>query len=278
MSLFGIAPGLLASCGAVALASLLGSVHCAGMCGGLAACATPRGPLQRRADEAPRAVALTSSIGGRRRTLQAIGSSAVGMQVAYHGARLVGYALLGAVAGSVGAALNLGGSMVGVQRVASIVAGATIAILGAVMLLRIAGVRIPHVAMPGLFVRLFQSAQKRAVQWPPLGRSAAIGAVTPLLPCGWLYAFVVTAAGTGHPLRAMLVMAVFWLGTVPALLAVAAGVHRVLGRWRARSPVVTASSIVLIGLLTIGIHLWPREHEAHAATRVPLSRDVTHQH
>ncbi len=252
MSLFGIAPGLLASCGAVALASLLGSVHCAGMCGGLAACATPRGPLQRRADEAPRAVALTSSIGGRRRTLQAIGSSAVGMQVAYHGARLVGYALLGAVAGSVGAALNLGGSMVGVQRVASIVAGATIAILGAVMLLRIAGVRIPHVAMPGLFVRLFQSAQKRAVQWPPLGRSAAIGAVTPLLPCGWLYAFVAIAAGAGSALGGSLLMTAFWLGTVPVLVVVAVGVRFVLGSPSIRRVAPIAAALLMIG---VGAHL-----------------------
>jgi uncharacterized protein len=247
-----IAPGLLASCGAVAIASLLGSVHCAGMCGGLSACATPRGPLQRRAEELDRAVALTTSIGGRRRTLRSIGSSAFGMQSAYHGARLAGYAILGAVAGSVGAALNLGGSMVGVQRVASIAAGATIAVLGAVMLLRIAGARIPHVAMPSIFVRLFQSAQQRAIAWPPMGRSAAIGAVTPLLPCGWLYAFVAIAAGAGSALGGALIMSAFWIGTVPALVVVAVGVRFVLGSPSIRRFAPIAAALLMIG---VGVHL-----------------------
>jgi sulfite exporter TauE/SafE len=252
MSFLGIAPGLLASSGAVALASLLGSVHCAGMCGGLSACATPRGPLQRRSDEADRAVALTTSIGGRRRTLRDIGSTALGMQVAYHGARLVGYALLGAVAGSVGAALNLGGSLVGVQRVASIAAGATIAVLGAVMLLRIAGARIPHVTMPGLFVRMFQSAQRRAAGWPPMSRSAAIGAVTPLLPCGWLYAFVAIAAGAGSALGGALLMSAFWIGTVPALVVVAVGVRFVLASPSIRRFAPIAAALLMIG---VGVHL-----------------------
>jgi sulfite exporter TauE/SafE len=234
---------LLASCGAIALASLLGSVHCAGMCGGLSACATPAGPLRGATP-----VELTTSIGRSRR----IGSSLVGMQAAYHGARLVGYAALGAVAGTIGAALDLGGSMVGVQRVASIAAGATIAILGAVMLLRVAGARIPHVAMPGALARLFQSTHRRVTTWPPLTRSLAIGAVTPLLPCGWLYAFIAIAAGAGSALGGMALMVAFWLGTVPALVTVAVGARLLLSAGPIRRVAPILASLVMIA---VGVHL-----------------------
>lgn len=244
-----IAPELLTSLGAVSLASLLGSVHCAGMCGGLSACATPAGTA-RAARTGPTAVPveLTSSVGGARR----LGASFAGMQTAYHAARLAGYAAIGAVAGIVGAALDLGGAMVGVQRVASIAAGASIAILGAVMLLRVAGARIPHVAMPGGLARLFQSTHRRANAWPPFARSLAIGAVTPLLPCGWLYAFVAIAAGAGSALGGALVMAAFWLGTVPALVTVAVGVRLVLASPAVRRSAPIAAALLMIG---VGVHL-----------------------
>lgn len=243
---------LAASCAAVLVASLLGSVHCAGMCGGLSACATPVGFA------GPKPVALTSSVGagpgsgadGRRR----VGPSLTSMQGAYHGARLAGYALLGAVAGTVGAALDLGGSMVGVQRVASILAGATIAILGAVMLLRVAGVRIPHPPVPSGLSRLFGAVHRRAMRWPPVLRAASIGGITPLLPCGWLYAFVAIATGAGSALGGASVMAAFWVGTVPALVTVALGVRLA---FRAGSSRLGRAMPALAAMLmvAVGVHL-----------------------
>ena len=86
------------------------------------------------------------------------------------------------------------------------------------------------------------SARRRrsAGSWPrhrprsprgrPRTRALVIGLLTGLLPCGWLYAFVVTAAGTGSRSRGAALMAVFWLGTLPVM----AGPGR--GRRRARGP------------------------------------------
>ncbi len=82
----------------VLLISLFGSVHCAGMCGPLVAFAM--GATEKQTRRA-------------RLTLHA----------AYHGGQLVTYALMGAVCGALGAALDLGGSLVGLNRLAAILAG-----------------------------------------------------------------------------------------------------------------------------------------------------------
>lgn len=70
-------------------------------------------------------------------------------------------------------------------------------------------------------------ALRRLMDRPPVVRAAATGLFTTLLPCGWLYAFVVTAAGTGSgtPLHGAALMAVFWLGTLPMMLTVGVDCH-----------------------------------------------------
>jgi len=78
-----------------------------------------------------------------------------------------------------------------------------------------------------------------------------------LLPCAWLYAFVATAAGTGSPVRGALVMAFFWAGTVPALAAIGVLARGALGPLSRRLPLVTASLLVVVGLLTLGQRLVP---------------------
>ena len=66
----------------------------------------------------------------------------------------------------------------------------------------------------------------------PLPRALSTGLLTAFLPCGWLYLFALKAAETGSPLRGALFMIAFWLGSVPALVLVGAGVQtlaRLLG-------------------------------------------------
>jgi hypothetical protein len=66
-------------------------------------------------------------------------------------------------------------------------------------------------------------------------------------------------------------MAVFWLGTVPALTALGAITQRLAGRYGQRLPVAMASVVVLLGVLTIagrfGFMPWlslPFAHAGHA--------------
>lgn len=203
-------------------ASLFGSLHCAGMCGGLVAFS---GGFER----SPR-------------------PSLAATQSAYHGGRALSYGALGIAAGALGAALDLGGSAVGFQRTAAMVAGLSIALFGAIALLRAAGVRLPKAPAPAPMVELAKSIHMRAFRMPPVGRALATGVATPLLPCGWLYAFVAIAAGSGGPLAGMLVMLAFWLGTVPALMAVAGGLKAASGPLRRALPVIAGVAMLAVGL------------------------------
>jgi hypothetical protein len=105
-----------------------------------------------------------------------------------------------------------------------------------------------------------------------------------LLPCWWLYAFTVTAAGTGSPLRSMLVMFVFWLGTLPMMLAVGLGARRFFGPWRHRLPLVSAGLLVMLGLFSIASHLdliplrWTHRLMAPVPTAGKTSSSMLHAH
>ena len=79
----------------------------------------------------------------------------------------------------------------------------------------------------------------------------SMGRLTALLPCGWLYAFVLTAAGTGNSWSGVAVMAAFWAGTVPALLAVGLGVRLFAHPLARRAPALTAWLLVAIGVTTL---------------------------
>lgn len=211
--------------GAVFVASLAGSVHCAGMCGPLVAFVL--NPIDR--PTTPRAL----------------------LHLLYHAGRLVAYVALGAAAGGVGAMLDLTGSAVGIQRTAAVLAGLVIVVTGVATLLRHLGVAVPGGRTPAIVARVVQPVQRVAMSLTPLPRATLFGVLTALLPCGWLYAFGATAAGTGQPLVGALVMAAFWAGNVPWLLAVGVSTQmltRVLGP---RMPVVMALVLIALGAFTI---------------------------
>lgn len=215
---------MIALIGAVFAASLLGSLHCAGMCGAFVAFAVGA-PSERRPPE-------------------------WALHAAYNGGRLATYVALGAVAGALGAAMDNAGAMLGLQRVAAAAAGAMMIGFGVATLLRTRGVRVPRLRLPAAFERLLGRGHRLASSKPPIVRAGLIGLLTTLLPCGWLYAFVITAAGTGDAALGALTMAVFWAGTLPALIAVGAGAKRAAGVFGRFAPELTALALVGVGLYT----------------------------
>jgi sulfite exporter TauE/SafE len=218
---------MLALFAAVFIASLLGSTHCAGMCGAFVAFAVgagdPDGP----------------------------GASKAVLNAAYNLGRLATYAVLGTFAGLVGAALDLGGSMVGVQRAAAVFAGVLMIGFGVVAVLRQVGVRVPRMPLPGVLTRLARAGHERAFALGPVSRAGAVGLLTTLLPCGWLYAFVITAAGTADPLTGALTMAAFWLGTLPIMAALGIGASHLTGPLRRHMPLLTSLLLVGVGVYTV---------------------------
>ena len=209
----------------VLTASLVGSLHCAGMCGGLMLFALGADGQQTR-------------------------SQKLKLQSAYHGGRLATYTLLGVIAGSIGQALDFGGSFVGVQRAAAIFAGVFMIGFGLIALARIKGVRIKHVRAPKFMQRAVEKGQRLAFNLTPFNRALTIGLLTTLLPCGWLYAFAFTAAGTGSPIWGGLTMAVFWLGTLPVMATLGAGIQMLAGPLHAKIPAISACAVVLVGAFT----------------------------
>jgi sulfite exporter TauE/SafE len=207
----------------VLVASLLGSVHCAGMCGGF--------------------VCFYSAGGGT-------GTRA---HLAYNAGRLASYLLLGLAAGLIGAHVDRIGALAGLSSAAAIGAGTLMVAWGLNTLLATRGIRFrrPRTEADAPARRALGGLLATLRGRSPVVRAGATGLLTTLLPCGWLYAFVAAAAGTGSIALAVLTMAVFWTGTLPMMLAVGYGAQRIAGPLRSRLPMATAMAVVLMGLLSI---------------------------
>jgi hypothetical protein len=215
---------------AVLIASFIGSLHCVGMCGPLVAFAV-------------------GDPGGAKP------ASRAWLHAAYHGGRLLTYALVGGVCGFLGAAIDRGGARLGCHRTAALLAGGMMIAVGLAAVLRAVGVRLPQLPLPGLIQRLVLAGQRAAFALKPLPRALCIGLFTAFLPCGWLYWFASCAAGTGSPFWGAAFMIAFWLGSVPALVLAGVGVQtlaRLLGR---RLPLVTALVIVVLGVVTLVVRM-----------------------
>lgn len=221
---------ILALAAAVLAASLLGSPHCAGMCGALALFAVHAGPGEPQDKARP---------------------SRWRAHAAYHAGRGLSYALLGAGAGALGLTLNRTGDLAGVQRGAALAAGALMVTFGLAALLRGVGVARVAPRLPAFWSRRLQKLHYAAMGLPASRRAAAVGLLTPLLPCGWLYAFAATAAATGGVLPGAALMVAFWLGTLPVMAAVSVGLQALTGPLRARLPMLTALLVLGMGLFTV---------------------------
>ena len=216
-------------CGTVFAASLLGSMHCVGMCGPFA---------------------ILASSDNQRRTSAAVPA------IAYSTGRLVTYTLVGILFGSFGLALNQGSIAIGVsfstvQQTATYVAGALMIVIGLIALLRQSGVRIVLPSFAGRLQALLQKHFQTIVSQPPLRKAYLIGTLSCLMPCGWLYTFAIVAAGTASPWQGGLVMIAFWAGTVPLLFALVMGFGKIGRSFQRRVPLAMATMVILIGVFTL---------------------------
>ncbi len=212
--------------GTVFVVSLLGSLHCAGMCGPLVAIAV-----------------------GDRHVRSHVARAL--LHVAYHGGRLLTYTSVGVVCGLLGASLNWGGSWIGLQRATALCVGSLMIIAGVLGVLRYSGARLPHLGTGRFIQRWIVLGQRAALQLRPLPRAGAIGLLTAFLPCGWLYMFAVVAAGSCSPMWGGAIMASFWLGSVPVLALLGISVQALSGTLGKRIPLATSMLIALLGLYTL---------------------------
>lgn len=219
---------------AVMVASLLGSLHCVGMCGPLALWAS---------DTRHRRLSLA----------------------AYHGGRLTTYLSAGLMAGLVGSTLTISGQVAGFQSAAAKLAGAALVAIGVLRVARAlgrkgneavgsdAGDTSPAVSVtpaPSRIAGWLHHARPVVASQGPIGRGYLAGLLTTWLPCGWLYLFVLVAAGTGDVISAMLVMTAFWVGTLPALTGVVLGAGTMMRRHPQFVTLAAGLLLIATGLYT----------------------------
>ena len=137
--------------------------------------------------------------------------AALAAQAWYNAGRIVTYAVLGALAGALGAAVQLAGAFVGLQRAALVLAGGVLVAWAVVALSEL----VSFDAGGRLFGRVAGRLKGRVP-----GHPFATGLFLGLLPCGLLYSAVVAAVGRGGAVEGAVALAIFGLGTAPALLGV----------------------------------------------------------
>lgn len=205
-------------------AGLLGGVHCAAMCGGIVG-AVSRG--------------------------QAQGSTRWRIAFAYNGGRIASYSIAGLLAGTLGQA---GVAMRGGPMVQHLLLAAGSAAL-IVLALYLAGIAPFMRAVEGAGAAVWRRIQPWSRRFLPVDtmpRALGLGAVWGWLPCGMVYAVLLSALATGDAAHGALVMLAFGLGTLPNLLSFSYFFDR-FSRWRRARPVRVAGGLVIGTLGVVGL-------------------------
>ncbi len=211
------------------------------------------------------------------------GASVFARHGLYQLGRLVAYLVLGALAGQVGAWLNVWSSGTGWQRLGAWVSFVVMALWAVTVIAPSVTAwwrqRRPDVASSrlagGTRVGGFSRVVALAARLPSSLRAGLLGLATGLLPCGWLYGFVAMAVGTGSALSGALLLGAFWLGAVPVLSGASVLVSRLGARARGLYPAVAALVLLVVG----GYNLLSRDgFAAHQMQGATDARDAPRCH
>jgi hypothetical protein len=204
-----------------------GSLHCIGMCGPLALAFLPTG-------------------GSQARWVRVAGGSLL-----YNFGRVTTYAMLGLLFGLLGGAARLAGW----QQMLSITTGSVILlwlVLPKYLTQRVATRQRGAALLARLKLslhRLLRSHRRAA----PFG----IGLLNGLLPCGFVYLALAGALAQPSVVRSMWFMALFGLGTMPALLALVLPNGLLAPSWRVslRRLLPVGTAVVAVLLIVRGLAL-----------------------
>lgn len=211
-------------------AGLLGGVHCAGMCGGIAAAlaAGSRGPVLPR-------------------------------QLAFNAGRIASYAVAGGLAGALGGVLG-SAPVIDARLVLLVLANILMGLVG----LYVAGWGGGIVRMEGLGRGLWRRIEPLRRAFFPIdstARALGAGAVWGWIPCGLVYGMLVLAIASGSAAKGAAVMAAFGVGTLPSLLAAGLAATKLLSL-RSRPLVRRTAGLIILGMAAFGLARVPALHEA----------------
>jgi len=247
----------------VAVASLLGSIHCAAMCGGFVA-----------------AYATDPAESGARRAVA---------HLAYNVGRLTTYVALGAVAGALGRALDLAGRAAGLAHAAGLVTAALLVVMGTWSFAKRPGLIRLGTRPKSALASRFASLLARFRSQPAPIRAGVLGLSSTLLPCGWLYAFAAFAAAAGSASRGAWLMSAFWVGSLPMLLGLGVSLQSTARRFERYLPRARSVLVIGVGVATLLSRLQlpafaassmphPTAHDAAVPTRADCPCHRAHGH
>lgn len=210
---------------AVFAAGIVGSVHCVGMCGGFACalCSSRDRSLWRR-------------------------------QLLYNLGRVSTYVFLGGLAGMAGALIVHEGAVWGSapQRLLAVVSGALLIVIA----LQFFGYRLSaRFGRAAILTDSLAAGLQSVARSPRPSGPLALGVLNGFLPCPLVYAFAVQAAATAAVLPGMALMAVFGLGTFPAMLLMGFG-GAALGP-RLKRAQVAGTLLLVLGIITLARAMLP---------------------
>jgi len=110
---------------------------------------------------------------------------------------------------------------------------------------------VSHSAWAQVWTKQVISLRKRYAKWNVLAAAFSWGLTSTLLPCGWLYLFVLAAAAAPSNSMTLAIMFAFWLGTLPLLSVAAWSWVSMSSRWKVLLQPIAAICIISFGLHTL---------------------------
>ncbi len=80
-----------------------------------------------------------------------------------------------------------------------------------------------------------------------------LGLISALLPCGWLWSFLVAAATTKSPIAGMIVMFLFWISSLPALSAAAMALKKMTSTATVKQQQISKLVLLLAGIYSLAM-------------------------
>lgn len=225
---------MIAALFSVFVVGLLGSVHCAGMCGGIVG-----------------ALSVAPTVGRPVPIPVVAARPQVGSVLAYNAGRIGSYMVAGALAGGLAQGAHALARLPALQAGAYWLANLMLAALGLYLMDAWRG--LAYLEQGGRVV--WRGVRPLLRKVGPLDRPSRMfvaGGVWGWLPCGMVYSVLVTAMLSGSAGGGALVMLAFGLGTLPMLLGLGLLGARLRG-WLASQRVRFACGLVVLGFGVLGL-------------------------
>lgn len=224
---------------------LLGAGHCMGMCGGLVA-------------------ALALSPEGKR--------GGILFHLLYNLGRTFTYTSIGVGVGWLGSIMAYRSTFRPITRYLLVGSDLFVILVGLGTAGAFAGISFLNLEFKGP-IGFFTLVAQKLKSFPPAVAGFPIGTVFGFLPCGFLYAMLITAAQTASPVSGGITMLLFGLGTIPALLLFGTLAHKLSSTTRIWMMRAAGLLVAVMGSYNLYRHLkmlgWVGSAAMHMGSGMP---------